>query len=95
MLPLQDHHRPTLHIEPFHVFPQQQEASHNQADGSASLALLFASFLLVSWLMQIAAAETKCASCTLPANGTGQCAAVQLWLACICRLNGLQPISNH
>jgi len=60
MLPLQDHHRPTLHIEPFHAFPQQQEASHNQpADGSASLALLFASFLLVSWLMQIAAAQTN------------------------------------
>ncbi len=45
--------------------------------------------------MQIAAAQTKCASGTLPANGTGQCAAVQLWLACICRLDGLQPISNH
>jgi len=96
MLPQQGRHRPTSHIQLLHASPRLQEASCNQpGGGSVSLALLFASFLLVSWLMQIAAAQTKCASGTLPANGTGQCAAVQLWLACICRLDGLQPISNH
>ncbi len=78
MLPRQGRHHPTLHIEPLHAF-SQQEASRNQpAGGSVSLALLFASFLLVSWLMQIAAALTKWVICTLPANESGQCAAMQM-----------------
>lgn len=79
MLPRQGRHRPTLHIQPLHAFSQQQEASCNQPPGgTVSLALLFASFLLVSWLMQIAAAHIKWVKCTLPAKESGDCAAVQL-----------------